>query len=483
MQGVILLTLMLAISLRVVILLQNRSLTLDEVNLVRNLHERGYSELLQPLSYNQFAPIPFLILGKFCVSIFGYYEWAIRLYPFVCGIAAVLLFYCILTRLDLLIGGLYPLLLMASGLLYVRYATEFKQYSSDEMITMLIVLMAIDFNPIKTRRKKLLLTWCAMGSIAIWFSMPSIFVLAGVGISFLFSALQLKERKLIIVVGLIGLIWIGNFLLNYFLLLQPSIASDYLQSWHKGYFLFLFPSTKQEWQQNADVLSTYWGAIGGHWVLSFLMNLALYIYGTIVVFRKYLSFAIILFLPIILLLITTSLHQYTLLSRVVLFSFPLILLSIAYGIQSCDKLKKGRIIMLFISIGCIITLANFNSFKNFILPMRFDWTKENFIWAEKHKVSSSQFYVHELCAPQCDYYLNINPDRRRWASFRGFHTFGWKDDFDSLCASLHGDIVFSFSWMDETQMGHYRKVFDKYYSIKDSNINYDRKIFFITKRN
>src|SRR5216684_7540728 len=70
----------------------DRSLWLDEADLVLNVIHRSPSELLKPLDYHQGAPLGFLMLEKSAVLGFGNDEMALRLVPFLSGILALILF-------------------------------------------------------------------------------------------------------------------------------------------------------------------------------------------------------------------------------------------------------------------------------------------------------------------------------------------------------------------------------------------------------
>ena len=126
--------------LRIVVWFQNRSLFIDEANLARNFCEKSYAELFQPLAYEQFAPPFFSVIQKLSLRLFGQYELALRLFPLLCGLAAIWLFYQIVRRL---IGNPWVQLavvwIFCFSDFFMRYATEGKQYSSDLAVALLLV--------------------------------------------------------------------------------------------------------------------------------------------------------------------------------------------------------------------------------------------------------------------------------------------------------------------------------------------------------
>ena len=470
------------ILLRIILFLQNRNLIMDEVNLVRNLHERSFGGLLYPLSYEQFAPVPFLFFSKISLTIFGAYEWAVRLYPLCCGIACLVLFYKILAQLHILRGGIYSLLLLAGGLIYVRYATEFKQYSGDEMLTCALVLLALNMHPQNTGARRLFYVWMVAGSIAIWMSMPAVFVLAGVGVSFVIPAVKMRDRPMQRAIAGIGLVWISQFALHYFLLLKPGIHSGYLQSWHKDYFLTLLPTSADDWQHNADALSGLFTGMGGHWVLSVVINLLLASAGIFILMKKNKPVLALTMLPVLLLLLAAGLHQYTLLPRVSLFSYPLMLVWIGVGLEQIFRRRFAKFILPIVAICCLVAAYNFNAFRYIISPLKIDRTTDNFAWIQAHSVPAGNCYIHEFAWPQYLYQETIRPDSGRRASLKGMTPFTWHTNMDSLCENAPQQVIFIFSWISEEELNNDRAAFTKYLVPLDSVVGEDRRVYLFSKR-
>jgi len=73
----------------------NRSLWLDEAFVATNFIDRAFWGLLQsPLDYAHMVQTPpgFLLTTKLAISVFGNSDLILRLFPFVCGIASLILF-------------------------------------------------------------------------------------------------------------------------------------------------------------------------------------------------------------------------------------------------------------------------------------------------------------------------------------------------------------------------------------------------------
>src|SRR5215468_10015329 len=84
---------LLGIALRAWAYFRDTSLYLDEILLSRNILDLPMRVLLtKPLGLDQVAPRGFLLFERLSVAIFGPNEMALRLVPFLCGIASLFLF-------------------------------------------------------------------------------------------------------------------------------------------------------------------------------------------------------------------------------------------------------------------------------------------------------------------------------------------------------------------------------------------------------
>lgn len=115
------------ILVRLVQYLFNRSLWADEAVLALNIVNRSYLELLQPLDYDQGAPLGFLMVEKLAVQAFGDNEYALRLFPLLSSIISFFLFYELARRSIQRLAIPIALALFASLRYLVYYASEVKQ--------------------------------------------------------------------------------------------------------------------------------------------------------------------------------------------------------------------------------------------------------------------------------------------------------------------------------------------------------------------
>ena len=119
------------IILRLAQYLSNKSFWRDEVYLALNIIEKPISAFFHSLDYNQHAPPGFLIIEKLITNFLGTGELAFRLFPLICSLCSLFIFYklcrkCLSETASLTALGLFSVLV---PLLY--YSSEAKQYSSD----------------------------------------------------------------------------------------------------------------------------------------------------------------------------------------------------------------------------------------------------------------------------------------------------------------------------------------------------------------
>src|SRR5689334_7077105 len=114
----------------------NQSFWLDETALARNIIGLPLRDLVtRPLYFDQVSPRGFLLVEKLVTMALGSSELALRLFPFVCSIAGVLLFWRLAERVLTGCAVPFALLVYAIGIPLVRYAAEVKQDGGDAAIT------------------------------------------------------------------------------------------------------------------------------------------------------------------------------------------------------------------------------------------------------------------------------------------------------------------------------------------------------------
>jgi predicted membrane-bound mannosyltransferase len=170
----------------------NRSLWLDESFIALEVVNKSFLELLGPLNYYQVAPIGFLFTEKAFLLLLGNNEYILRLFPLVAGIVSLFLFYYIARHCIREPGALIAFGLFSLSAHLVYYSSEVKQYSSDVTIALLLLAVTMFIRSKKFTNRSIVF-FGAIGGIAVWFSLPSVFVLAGIGCTVSLFSLARKE--------------------------------------------------------------------------------------------------------------------------------------------------------------------------------------------------------------------------------------------------------------------------------------------------
>jgi len=430
---------------RLIVFLQNRYLIIDEANVARNLHERSFSALLEPLSYEQYAPPLFLFICKLNMMLYGAYEWALRLFPAICGLLSLPVMYYLLRKADVKKAAFYPLAILATGGIYLRHTTELKQYSSDVLVALLLLLLALLLYPTRTKPLKLAAVWMLAGSVAILLSMPSVFMLAGVGLYYFAAYVSGRDMKSLTAISVAVLTWLSVFALQYFLLLKPSINSSYLQNYHQQNFLHLLPSNGEMLSYNINSLETFFSHMGGQWVLSMGLHLLMLAIGFVKLYQSNRGLFLLLAVPLLALLIAAGLHQFVLVPRVVLFIYPILLIAIGVGLEQCFTLRYRKLVLPPLVLILMVNMYNFNALSWLTEPVAFDHVPDNLQWAEARKVTGENVYIHDTGKPQWIYYTTIHPDRSKFTSFKLSRPFLWNTNLDSVAAHATVPTVFIYS--------------------------------------
>ncbi|MBE9168838.1 hypothetical protein IQ238_15415 [Pleurocapsales cyanobacterium LEGE 06147] len=336
------------ISVRLIQYLSNRSLWADEAVLALNIVNRSYSELGQPLDYDQAAPIGFLLVEKFAIQLFGNNEYALRLFPLFAGIISLFLFARLSQWCLSQTGRIISLVLFASLPSLIYYASEVKQYASDVAISLLLCVLLLPIKQQKLTRAKTII-YSLIVAISIWFSHPAIFVLAGMGCSELIIWYKSKKkkywlRKLIIYSS--GLLSFSLFYL--FFVRNLTNNQTLMDSWDDA-----FPSSPLNLIWFLDSLGKFFynplGFEGG------LDGLAIFIFaiGCFSYFSRNKAILISLISPLFMTFLAASLQGYPFRGRLVLFLTPFFIIIIAEGASYLLKYKRNR---LTITLGILLSI-------------------------------------------------------------------------------------------------------------------------------
>jgi len=432
------------ILVRLVQYLFNRSLWNDEAALALNIVNRSYAELLQPLDYNQGAPLGFLMVEKLAIELFGNNEYALRLFPLISSIAALFLFYQMARRC--LQKSAVPIaLILFAGLEHLLYfASELKQYSTDVAIAILCSLLGVSLihkriNPFK------IIAYASIGAIAVWFSHPAIFILAGVGIYHIWSCWWQKDRDKLVKVLAVTLIWLLSFACLYFLSLRNLNESAYLlRSWKNKY---AFPTSLFDinWSY-LRYIKLFKDPLGFPEPLVVVPRLVCLV-GFISLWYRRKEILFILLSPFIMTLFAGYLQKYPFHSRLVLFLTPFFILGIAEGShfirQKTFKNKFTAVIGISI-VSLLLAVPIANASQRLLQPQVKQEIKQVMSYVKTHQQPGDIVYVYQRAEYQFKYYAE------KYGYRQGDYVMGI-DDLDE----------YDGKGMSEQEWERYRHDFDK----------------------
>ena len=318
--------------LRLAALLLDRCLWIDEAMLALNLVNRSPRGLLDPLDWNQGAPVGFLLAVKGAISAFGASEWALRLVPFAASVCGLLAFAWTARRLLPPHAALLAVAIFGLSPHLVSYAGECKQYACDAAIAAGLLAVAVGLFEGKGGWRWALLG--VAGAAAVWCSHPAAFVLGGIGTALLARELAARDRARFIAAGLTVGCWLVSFAACYLICLKNLGGNKYLEDYWAGHFLSLPPKSIGDVTWLVDHVIHFFtipGGFGGSLVPLGGFAALLALVGLREFARERWPVALALTLPAAFVLFASALHKYPIGGRLMLFMVPFATLLVARG--------------------------------------------------------------------------------------------------------------------------------------------------------
>ncbi len=390
------------ILIRVIQYLYNRSLWADEAVLALNIVNRSYLELLQPLDYDQGAPIGFLWIEKLAIQIFGNNEYALRLFPLVSGILSILIFYQLAKRFLRLQAVPIALAFFVSLHYIVYYATELKQYSIDVCVALISCLIVMKIATQRLTSMNVVI-YSLLGALTIWFSHPAVFTLAGVGASVLsIDIVKINRKSRIFKSLLIYLTWLVSFVIFYLVSVQSlNNNSDLMTSWKNG-----FPSSFYDINWMLSALGKFFYRPLGFVGITDGLAIFAFIVGCISLFKRQKEKLLLLLSPVIATFVASFLHKFPFRNRLVLFLTPFFILLIAEGIDYL--IQKRRFKFTFIPGIVLLTALLFQPVTTasnlLIQPYQREEIKQVINYVKSNQQPEDILYIYQRGHYQFLYY-------------------------------------------------------------------------------
>ncbi len=206
----------------------------DEGFLGVNILDRGYRELMQPLEYIQVAPIGFLWIERAMYRSLGMSEYVMRLIPMLAGVSALVLFGFWARRILEPLAATIATGILAVSDLCIRHTVELKPYSIDLLISMMLLIPATMF--VSGRRDRWLVVLILVTPVALFMSLPSVFVAGGIAATLIVMVRQISIRQRVLA-GVFAVVVAASF----GLLVEAFIGKQFAGSGPDQVRCWIFP--------------------------------------------------------------------------------------------------------------------------------------------------------------------------------------------------------------------------------------------------
>ncbi len=235
----------LGLLLRIVRFLVNYPIWHDEAFVAVNFLDRGYADLLRPLDYSQVCPLLFLWIELTAVKLLGYSEWSLRIFPTLCALASVGLFWDLSRQFSRHLSHVLAVAIFAIAFTPIRHGAEVKPYASDLFTALILLRLAVGWlkNPESARWLWIL---GFVTPVVLCLSNPAIFVASGICLAFAPRALFRSNRQVRLAFIVCNVVVLFSFIGIYAAF--TSAQSDELRAYYRwGYWLDSFPPLSQPW--------------------------------------------------------------------------------------------------------------------------------------------------------------------------------------------------------------------------------------------
>jgi hypothetical protein len=391
--------------------LGRRSLWADEAWVANSVLEPTVGEMLRMGGDLQSTPFLFLMGVRTLAALFGASEAILRCLPACAALVAPVLLYLLLRLLlenkALAIPGATLLAFSPPSL---RYAQELKQYSSELLVVVALLLIAETVTRWPSRRTVMALF--AIAVCGVWFAHAAILVLPAVVLRLAVGSVDQADRSRQLRLALsLGAAATLSFSVEYALILRHVAHHDYYQRfWHASLASDAEPAVVFVVRRLGELctfLMGYRADIG--WILAALFSLGL-VWATL---RRRLDLIAYAALPILTTALLALLRLYPFGgNRTNLFLFPCVVLGAAAGIRytptgpRCRRVCEGILLLAAAAFALHRTSA---------------WLRTPYLREElrlpvqtylRHRLSGDYTYVYSGARQAFRYYARPASDSR-----------------------------------------------------------------------
>ena len=433
------------IVVRVAQYLGNHPLWVDEAMLALNIVHKSPFELLGRLEYEQAAPVGFLLVESVLVRALGNSEYVLRLFPLLGGVVSLFLFYAVARRMLSGQGLIAAVALFSISPILVRYSAELKQYSTDVAIALAVLLAAFLWSESHSRPIVKALLLGISGSICIWFSHTSVFMLAALGIGLTYELVKSGQYRELAFLTLAGVSWLVSFGLNYQIALH-ALAHDpsYFEYWSRYFAPFPPLSASELLWYPESLFAIFKKPLGMEFAG---LTCVLFGVGLLSMVLHKTQHWVVLVLPLVVTMLAAILHKYPFSGRLLLFLAPTLIVFVGQGLAELSNISSHARYYTMVILCCVLFYyPSLDAARSLAFPLVYRDNKEGIISvmeyiADRHQ-EGDVIYVYPWSAPPVKYYAD------RYKMGKSSYTFGerreaYLDEIKKLRGNQRVWLIFS----------------------------------------
>ena len=364
-----------------------RSFWHDEATIGLNIVNSSFGQLLlEPLWSDQIAPPGFLAIASLTKSLIGTDPQTLRLIPLGFSLGGLLAAWLLARRSFRTLPGQATFIgLLGFAPVLVYYSSEFKQYSGDVTITILLLLAF-------SRRHEPhgLLVLAIGGAASMWISHPSLIVLVALGGILAIEALQ-NRRRIKATIG-IGIIW-GLTALGFLAYASLNEPTEFMQNfWVSGYAPLPTSHAGLVWYRESVLGLIYLlfrqKGLAIHealeqWFdsLNYFLLAATSLAAVWAAWRRRIEVLLVLAVGIVA-IFAAGIHAYPFRGRLILYLLPILVFLIAIAVdeaaQRAPRLSSSLALAIIVVVAVPSTEVLFNPHNRFDIESAFELVEEGF---------------------------------------------------------------------------------------------------------
>ena len=380
---------------------------MDEIAVLHNLMDRPWRDLLtQPLAYGQMAPPGFLIVEKLLLSTLGPTEYSLRLFPFLCSVASVVVFAMLVRGLLSRAGAAASLAMFAVAGPLILYGSELKQYSVDVLCACLLSLVAT--RCVSTRGRSAAYVFGITGAVCVWFSQSAILVLGSMILVLIPGELRRmrSERGCRSTRGALAAAGLSAaasalYALHMF---SPATRLYQHQSFQAGFMPRSLPTSLSDLWPYAQ-LHGFFGT-GGIGVMGYphpgTFTVLTALGFVVLVFARKLP-GIIIAAPLFAALLASAARQYPLTERIILFLLPSFIIALVVSVESLASLARQGRWFPRIVLSILVGFAAYPVLHR-LPPYHVENLRPVFEYVASHRQPDDKIYLLHGAVPAFSYY-------------------------------------------------------------------------------